>query len=131
MDDLTYQLIGAAMKVHRELGPGLREICYHRALAIELGNRRVPFRCEVPFPVVYDGRSIGVFKADFECYGRVLLELKVALFHPEQAVLQLAQYLNWSDCDVGLILNFGLPSLQFKRVYPRRKTQSVESPAIR
>jgi GxxExxY protein len=116
----TYRLIGAAMKVHRTLGPGLREVCYQRAMAIELRDQRIPHRREVPIPLVYNGESIGTFRADFDCFGRVLLELKAELFNPQQAVLQMAQYLGSSGSSVGLVLNFGLPSLQVKRVLPRR-----------
>lgn len=133
MDEDTYRLIGAAMKVHRTLGPGLREICYQKALAVELSLQGVPHRREVPVPLIYAGQTVGVFRADFACFDYVLLEIKAELFNPHQAVLQLAQYLTFSGCKVGLVLNFGLPSLQVKRVLPRRieATESAESRKIR
>jgi GxxExxY protein len=130
----TYRLIGAAMKVHRTLGPGLREVCYQRALAIELRLLGIQHQREVPVPLAYAGETVGIFRADFRCFKDILLEVKAELFNSQQAVLQLAQYLASSGCRVGLILNFGLPSLQVKRVLPRRTeaiTQSAESAAIR
>ena len=120
VEHLTYALIGAAMAVHRHLGPGLREVCYQRALAVELRLRGIPYLREVPVPLLYAGEEIGTFRADFECFGQVLLEIKAEPFTREQARLQLAQYLNSRRCSVGLILNFGMPSLQAKRVFPSR-----------
>ncbi|HUR26464.1 MAG TPA: GxxExxY protein [Candidatus Thermoplasmatota archaeon] len=117
--DGSYPIIGAAMRVHAELGPGLLEVTYQRALALELDAGGVLFRREVPVPVWYRGKNIGTFRADFEC-DQVLLELKALPFLGEGAVAQLAHYLTATGKPVGLLLNFGTPSLQIKRVLPRR-----------
>jgi GxxExxY protein len=86
-DEVTFAIIGAAMQVHRELGPGLREVCYQRALAAELGFRKIAFQREAPIPLSYRGADLGTFRADFRCRNSVLLELKAMPFIPEQAVL--------------------------------------------
>jgi GxxExxY protein len=133
-DERTYALIGAAMQVHRELGPGFLEITYQRALAVELGARGIPFQREFAVPVWYRGTNLGTFRADFESNG-VLLELKAVPFVGDAAVAQLAHYLSGTGMPVGLLLNFGTPSLQVKRVLPRHSSlcgppQSASSVAI-
>lgn len=119
-DERTYAVIGAAMQVHRELGSGFLEVTYQRALALELATRGIPHQREVPVPVAYRGTHIGTFRADFECFDGLLLELKAASSISEQAVWQLAHYLTASGRPTGLLLNFGAASLQFRRVLPRR-----------
>lgn len=121
MDAQSYSIIGAAMQVHRELGPGLLELTYQRALAIELSCQGIPHRREVPVPVWYRGTNIGTFRADF-CCGDYLLELKALPFVGDAAIAQLAHYLAVTGKPVGLLLNFGTPSLQVRRVLPRRST---------
>jgi GxxExxY protein len=117
--DGSYPIIGAAMRVHAELGPGLLEITYQRALALELTACGIPHRREVPVPIWYRGSNIGTFRADFEC-SNVLLELKAVPFMGDAAVAQIAHYLAATGKPIGLLLNFGTPSLQVKRVLPRR-----------
>jgi GxxExxY protein len=119
MIDEGYPIIGAAMRVHAELGPGLLEIVYQRSLALELAAAGLTFRREVPVPVWYRGSNVGIFRADFECNG-ILVELKALPVLGEGPVLQLAHYLAATGRNVGLVLNFGTPSLQVKRVLPRR-----------
>lgn len=117
--DGSYGVIGAALRVHAELGPGLAEVAYQRALALELTARGIGHQREVPVPIWYRGASIGTFRADFAC-GDLLLELKAVPFASEAAVAQLAHYLTATGKPVGLLLNFGMSSLQVKRVLPRR-----------
>jgi GxxExxY protein len=120
-DPHTYAIIGAAMYVHRELGWSFREVTYQRALAAEFDARGIPYQREVPVAVWFRGKPIGTFRVDFECRS-VLLELKAQPFIGEAAVLQLAQYLATTGHSLGLVLNFGASSLQFKRVLPRRSS---------
>jgi GxxExxY protein len=124
--DRTYAIIGAAMQVHRELGPCLSEVTYQRALAVELEELAIAHEREVPVPVWYRGRKLGVFRADFAC-GEVLLEIKALPYLGHQPLVQLAHYLAATGKPVGLVLNFGAPSLQFKRVFPRRS--NISGPA--
>jgi GxxExxY protein len=123
-DARTFAVIGAAMQVHRELGPGLREVSYQRALALEFEARGIPFVREFPIPISYRGTTVGIHRADFEC-GGILLEVKAVPFIPEQATAQLGQYLTASRHAVGLVLNFGTSSLHVKRVLASRGGATV------
>ena len=77
MDDQTYQIIGAAFEVHRELGCGFLESVYQEALELELNGRKIPFRAQAEMPVFYKGRKLtSSFRADVLCYDSVIVELK-------------------------------------------------------
>ena len=114
-DPETYEIIGAAMEVHRLLGPRLMEKAYHRALARELGMRGIPYTTEVEVPLIYKGEELGVpFRADFVC-GDVILEIKaIPCLGPEE-YRQLSHYVVSTQSRAGLLLNFGTPSLGFER----------------
>jgi GxxExxY protein len=116
-DVRTHAIIGAAMEVHRRLGCGYAEAIYQEAFAMELESRKVPYRAEVEFPVVYKGRTLRkTHRADFLCYDSVVVETKAL---PQLTSLEDAQvisYLKASGNEVGLLLNFGARSLEFKRL---------------
>ena len=115
-DPETYAIIGAAIEVHRWYGPGYLEAVYHKALAIELRLRGIPYQREVPFPLSYKGEDLGVaYRADLVC-GNVLVELKSTIGLAEHDLAQVIHYLRSSGLSRGLLLNFGLPVLQKKRV---------------
>jgi GxxExxY protein len=115
-DPQTYAIIGAAMEVHRELGAGFLEPAYQEALAVELSARDVPYEREVDIPIVYKGVSLGLhYRPDFVCYGGVLVELKALSHLTTIEDAQVINYLAASRLGRGLLLNFGAPSLQFKR----------------
>jgi len=109
-DDRTYAIIGAAMQVHREMGPGFREATYQKALALELAAAGVPHEREVPVEVWYRRQSLGTFRADFACFGDVLLELKATPFLGKSHVAQLSHHLAASGKPLGLVINFGADS---------------------
>lgn len=115
-DPETYAIIGAAMAVHTELGPGFLESVYQEALATEFALRDIPFEREVELRIMYKGRYLnGKFRVDFRCYGDILVELKAqkGLAGPDEA--QLINYLKAGHKEKGLLFNFGAHSLQHRR----------------
>jgi GxxExxY protein len=126
----THAIIGAAMEVHRELGPGFLEAVYQQALAIEFSARAIPFASEVELPVYYKGKRLDcTYRADFVCYHEVIVELKAlkAITGVEEA--QVLNYLKATGLGRGLLLNFGSPRLEFKRFvfsHLRTSAQSVD-----
>ena len=120
-DPQTYAIIGAAMEVHRHLGPGFLESVYQEALAIEMTMRHIPFRREVELPVFYKDRQLQTtFRADFICYDRVIVELKAIRRTGRVEQAQVFNYLKATRYHLGLLLNFGTPSLgQERLIYTR------------
>jgi len=111
--ELTSQIIGAAIEVHKALGPGLLESAYQACLARELSLRRVPFEREKPLPVEYKGVQLNCgYRLDFLVNDKVVVELKaVEHVHPVHEA-QLLTYLMLSGCRVGLLINFNVPVLK-------------------
>ena len=104
------------MAVHRKLGHGFLEAAYQQALAIEFQRQGIPFEREVALDIVYEGVLLEAkYRADFICYGEVLVELKAQLGVGLPETHQVVNYLRISGLEVGLLLNFGLPSLQQRR----------------
>ena len=116
-DPRTYEIIGAAMEVHRELGPGFLEPVYQEALAIEFELRGIPFRREVELPIHYKSRRLDTkYRADFICYDQaVIAETKALSTLSGNEEAQVINYLKATGIEVGLLLNFGERSLVHKR----------------
>jgi GxxExxY protein len=115
-DPQTHAVIGAAMEVHRQLGPGFLEAVYQEALSLEFAAQAIPFSPQVELPVYYKGQRLTcTYRADLVCYDSLIIELKAlkALTGVEEA--QLLNYLKATRLERGLLLNFGRPSLEFKR----------------
>ncbi|MBC6698399.1 GxxExxY protein [Hymenobacter puniceus] len=114
-NELTKSIIGCAMSVHRELGPGFPEGIYQRSLAVELTMAGIAFSREIHMPVYYKGHDVGSRRADFLIDGSVLVELKALPTLEPSSFAQVINYLTAYRLEVGLLLNFGEPSLKFKR----------------
>jgi GxxExxY protein len=110
--DLTYRIIGCAMRVHRRLGPGLLESVYEKCLCYELAQAELPFRRQVPVPIHYDDVTLDTgYIADVIVDDQVILELKaVERIMPIHEV-QLMTYLRLAGCRIGLLINFNTVSL--------------------
>ena len=131
-DPETYAILGAAMEVHRVLGCGFSEPAYQEALAIEFQQRGIPFRREAALEIDYKGQRLCMtYRADFNCFNRVIVELKaLARLGPVEEA-QLMNYLKASGMPVGLLINFGARSLESKRMVGasnyRHAPESVKS----
>ena len=123
-DQLTYQIIGCAMAVHRELGPGLREDTYHRSLANHLIDKAISFEEEKPYPVcdeIDQERLIGYYIPDFVVEEKVIVEVKAVKGLNNNHLAQVIGYLAVSALPVGLLINFAERSLSYRRVFPPEK----------
>ena len=116
-DPETYAIIGAAMEVHRRLGAGFLEAVYQEALAIELAERNVPFAREVDIRIEYRGHPLECgYRADFICFGEIIVELKSMRGLTAIEHAQVINYLRITGLERAVLLNFGTPSLQYKRL---------------
>ena len=113
-DPLARKVIGLAMKVHRALGCGFLEAIYGNTLAIELAGSGLTFEREKKYSVFYSGNEIGYFHADFLVDAKLIVELKAAETLAVAHSVQLVNYLAASKLDLGLLLNFGAKSLEFR-----------------
>ncbi len=112
LDRLAHSVIGAALAVHRALGPGFLESVYESALSIELRFRLIPFKTQVPIPLYYRDHVIGESRLDLVIDNLLIVELKsVELFAPIHTA-QLISYLRASKCKLGLLINFNVPILK-------------------
>ena len=120
-DDITYRIIGAAMKVHNGLGPGLKEAFYQRALSLEMAEAGLGFSTEYAVEVHLDDVQVGLLYLDHLVEGEVVVEEK-ALPHmlTDEEKAQVITYLAATGKKVGLLINFGRGSLEYKRILPPR-----------
>ncbi len=115
-EELTGTIIGAAIKVHRTLGPGYLESVYENALSIELRARAVRFQRQLVVPVVYEGVVVGLHRLDLLVAGVVVVELKATRALEDVHFAVVRSYLKATGCEHGLILNFAKRTLEIKRV---------------
>ena len=114
---LYYDIIGAAMEVHKCLGHGFVEQVYQDALEIEFKNRSVTFEREKLIEILYKGNKIShYYKADFVCFGKIIVELKAVSSLCSEHYAQLFNYMKATNTNFGLLLNFGGKSLEYDRI---------------
>jgi GxxExxY protein len=106
--DEVYAIVGAAMEVHSELGPGFLEAVYQSAMKIELTNRKIPFEYEKSLPVFYKGQHLDTgYRADLICYGKIIVELKALDRLTSKEEAQMLNYLKATGMRIGVLINFG------------------------
>src|SRR5262245_30157220 len=126
--DEVFKLVGLCMEIHRELGRGHDEIIYKDALVVELGRARIPFARERKYDVVYKGVLLPhFFYADFLIWDKILFEGKAVEKLSDSHIKQVLNYLAVSKLEVGLLVNFGADSLEWKRVVlSKRAIQTID-----
>ena len=124
LEDLTYKVIGAAMKVHNALGPGLKEAAYQKALSLEMEKTGLSFEAEKTVTISVDGAEIGLLYLDHLVEGQLVVEEK-AFSHllTQEEIAQVITYLCAASLNVGLPLNFGRRRLEYKRIFPPRNVE--------
>ena len=127
---LTEAIIGCAMTVHSALGPGFLESVYENALAHELRKVGLAVERQVQIRVTYDSVIVGDFDADMYVEGRVLVEIKAVQMLVRAHEVQLVNYLTATGVEVGLLLNFGASSLQFKRKHRTYRPKAAKTAKI-
>lgn len=116
-EELTHKIIGCAMKVHSTLGNGFQEVIYQRALAIEMTKQNLSFQREMEMDIFYEGEQIGTRRVDFFVEEEIMVELKALINLEDVHLAQAMNYCQAYNLPIGLLINFGSKSLQFKRVY--------------
>ena len=118
--DLSYKIIGVIYDVHKELGNVHKEIIYHKAVAIELSERGIPFVEEKPIDIKYKGKKIGIYKPDFIIDDKVILEIKVTPAITKAMTEQVYFYVKGTKYKLVLLVNFGTRKVGIKRlIYTR------------
>jgi GxxExxY protein len=126
--DEVFAIIGAAMEVHREKGCGFAEPVYQECMEIELADRKIPSEAQKEMTIFYKGRQLKkTYLADFVAYGKIIVELKALDQLTSREESQVINYLKSAGLQVGVLVNFGAPSLEWKRiVLTNRAIESVD-----
>ena len=133
-EDLTRKIIGCAMKVHSTLGNGFQEVIYQRAMSIEMDKLSLSFQREMEMTIYYDSIDIGTRRVDFLVEEVIMVELKALIKLEDVHLAQAMNYCQAYNLPIGLLINFGSKSLEFKRVYnvnhPENKDYIANNPKI-
>lgn len=114
--EITHKIIGCAMEVHKQLGPGFQEYIYHRALEKEVKLQEVKFESGYEIKIYYKGDQIGLRRVDFLVEKTIPVEIKALSELTDTNLAQAKNYLEAGGIEIGMLINFGSPSLQFKRL---------------
>ena len=121
-DELTYKIIGCAMKIHNKLGNGFQEVIYQRCLAIEMEKQGLGFAREQEMPIFYEDVQVGTRRADFVVENQVIVELKAIIKLEDVHLAQGLNYLQAYKMDKGLLINLGSKSLEVKRLFRKKNS---------
>ena len=124
--ELTSKIIGCAMTVHSALGNGFQEVIYQRALDIEMSDQNLNFSREHVMPIYYKNQRIGTRRVDFLVEDVICLELKAVIRLEDVHLSQAINYLEAYDLEIGLLINFGSKSMDFKRVMNSKFKQKAQ-----
>jgi len=116
-EELTKKIIGCAMEVHKQLGNGFQEVIYQRALEIEMARANLNFQREMEMDIFYRNQYVGRRRVDFFVEDKIMVELKALIKLEDGHLNQAMNYCEAYNMAIGLLINFGAPSLQFKRVH--------------
>jgi len=130
-DILTGKIIRCAMNVHKALGNGFQEVIYQRALEIEMWQVNMSFAREMEMPIFYKNIQIGTRRVDFFVENLIMVELKAATVLEKVHLSQAMNYLEAYKMEIGLLINFGSKSLEFKRIHNNRLLNNQENPLIK
>ena len=132
LEELSCGVIGAAMRVHNKLGPGLKEAAYQKALSLEMEAAGLSFEAERPAEVFVDGTSVGLLYLDHLVEGELVVEEK-AFSHllTREEVAQVITYLCATGLQVGLLINFGRGRLEYKRIFPPKDVERWRERVVR
>ena len=121
--DVTYRIIGAAMRVHSELGNGFQEVIYQRALALEMACSGLRFQREMEMQIYYRNEHIGTRRVDFFVEDAIMVEIKAVIKVEDVHLAQAINYLEAYKMSVGLLINFGARSLEYRRLSNKKLEQ--------
>lgn len=130
-EDITRRIIGCAMRVHTTLGNGFQEVIYQRALAIEFELEKLSFEREMEMSIYYRDRNIGSRRVDFFVDSKIMVELKALIKLEDVHLAQAMNYLEAYQMEIGLLINFGAKSLEFKRVHNNKLLKESGNPQIK
>jgi GxxExxY protein len=119
-EDLTKKIIGSSMRVHNELKSGFQELIYHRALEIEFKHNEIEYVSEREMDIYYREQKIGKRRVDFLVNKIIIVEIKAVSKIEDIHINQALNYLECMNLSVGLLINFGAQSLEFKRLHNKK-----------
>jgi len=113
--DVTQKIIGCAIHVHKNLGPGFKESAYENALLVELDRREIPYERQKPVAINYKGKEVGTYRIDLVVAEKIIVELKAVKSINIEDRRNLSKYLKATNTRVGLLLDFSKPTIEIKR----------------
>ena len=125
--ELTSKIIGCAIEVHKHLGNGFQEVIYQRALEIEFRLQGINVQREFEMPLSYKGEEIGTRRVDFFVEEKIMVEIKAIIQLEDVHLAQAINYLEAYNLEVGLLINFGSKSLDFKRIMNKKFINQSQS----